>query len=162
MFSSTVENGVVYLAVSSYYFSLSHLFLGSGGGRYLGGGFFLLVNTNDFWVTIPSILTPFALAAASVIFSQNLRGISYFSGDLTACFSRRETGQQSIVFHAIFVIFLTGILLPSSYFFGLFISIFYPSSPQRRVGTKMRTKKKQKKKEIAWKWEESLKGIHFF
>lgn len=52
---------------------ISFVSLGSGGGQYLGG-FFLLVNTNDFRATILSILNPFALAVASDIFLQKFAG----------------------------------------------------------------------------------------
>lgn len=64
----------LYIWLSPYF---SFVSLGSGGGQYRGG--FFLLNINDFWVMILSILNPFALVVASdVFFSKNLRAISHW------------------------------------------------------------------------------------
>lgn len=87
MFSNTVQMGgkmalYIWLSLTTSRYLICFWVLVVG--NIWRGGFFLLVNTNDFWVTILSILTPLELAVASVIFSLNLRGISYFPGEVTS------------------------------------------------------------------------------
>lgn len=135
--------------------------MGSGGGQYRGGSFFFLLNINDFWVMILSILNPFALVVAPDIFSPKICELFLISFVAMVWQRVLHSGQQSC--NLLWQVFFFALLLPSSCcFFGpvsMTFLFFYRSSPQRR--TKMRTKNGKKKKEMAEKDLEVARHLLF-